>query len=148
MPGTISLGGFNPPPATSPAFQSFVTAFEDTVRDIVQKSLKQGQRLLAVNVRTIGGTSVVDRRANRSLQVSLTKVEYDIVLEQLCDSSTCERSTVLANEIYTTVSKSIAEAIEDSSSNGFAAILISYAKINGVEYIVAAITIEDGTFGR
>ncbi len=86
-------------------FQSFVTKFEDTVPDVIQKSLKQGLRLLAVNVRTIGGTPVVDRRANRSLQVSLTKVEYYIVLVQLCDSSTCERSTVLANEIYDTVSK-------------------------------------------
>lgn len=94
------------------------------------------------------GNSLVARKLRILQTMSLTKIEFDVLLEQLCVTNSCDNSDELSNNVFDTVSSAIMTAIGDSSATGFAAVLVEKAKINGVEYIAAAISIEGGDFGR
>ncbi len=89
MPATMTLGNFHPPLSSSSEFKSFVTTLEDTIGDFVQRSLKRGQRLLGVKVRKVGD-SLLARKLRILQNISLTKIEYDVLLEQLCDTNSCD----------------------------------------------------------
>jgi len=107
---------------------SFVSTIKDTLEITVSSTLQNGQRLLGVEILSVGGQFVTGRILRQSIPV-----DYDISIEQICDTQNCSNNDVLVQSLLAQVTGTI----ETSVNNGnFALLLESIAQTKSVNTFV------------
>lgn len=121
---------------------SFVSTIKDTLEHTVSSTLQSGQRLLSVEVLSVGGQFVGGRILRQSIPV-----DYEINIEQICDTQNCSNNDSLVQSLLSQVTGTI----ETSVNNGhFALSLESIAQTKSVNtfVFVSVYPVASENFGR
>lgn len=120
IPSKISIGGFDTSEVITQAeIATVVTIVAPSIAELVRANLNTGQRLRSVTIISINGvlvdpgTNTFTRRhlVSRRLEGDID-IEYEIALEELCSSQTCDNAQEIANTLYDSVTETMQEEID------------------------------------
>ena len=112
-----------------------------TIADLVRSNLRTGGRLSGVSIISMNGVAVppgtssftlrrlTDRRLDGDIDIG-----YEITLEQICATQTCDDAQELANALYSSVTESMMEEID---SGAFATALEATAQEQNKALVIA-----------
>jgi len=117
IPSSISLVGFGIP-QTDAEVNVIISIVGPTLQQAASANLSPNQRIKEVIITSINGNPVNFRRglagAPRELNAGLG-IEYEIILEEICATSSCDNAQEVANQLYQSVTESMKEEIDSGA---------------------------------
>lgn len=145
------------PPLT---LQDVAEAYKKGLEIIVTQQLGPGERLLRLIVTKIGNYTPTSTRRNlrrnnlieRSLANTdvLTKIEFEVQLEKLCDTGNCQNRETLANELYDEVTNAIDDAIkkgDNTVAGSFQSVFLAVTTSKGQNLLISVTGVKEGKYG-
>lgn len=146
-------------PEDSVELDAFVTSLETALEVTVSDSLQSDQRLLGVEITSIGERSIdttsngfiddneTSTRRIRTLVAGTVEIDYTMHVEELCEYSDCSDGESTANLLAANVTAAVTSQI---NGNNFTETLTKVATSNGVSSLstVSIQRVEAKNFGR
>ena len=127
IPASLTVQGFNLE-ETQVKVVTLITILSNSITDLVRMDLRSTQRLKGVNILSINGIPVTDgqssslfsdifgtRRLTSRILVGSIDAQYEIILEQICATQTCDDAQEVANTLYEQVTVSMQREIESGA---------------------------------
>ena len=141
VPSRMTISGFNIP-TNQVEINTVITILAATLKKAASANLNTSQRIIDVKIISIGGVKVTSTQRLRSLTGG-TLIEYEILLEAICATSSCDDSQEVANALYKQATDSMKAAIDDGS---LATTLKQNAQAAGNADSLLTVAVDSGDF--
>lgn len=156
IPSLIRISGFTIP-ETAVEVQTIVTVMSATLKDIASANLNSDQRVKEVKIIAINGVPVDQAslgRVRRRRQLEGTgdelDIDYELIMEEICATDTCDNAQEVANAFYEAVtteiqqavdSEEFADAVEEEASKLNVILEVAVSSSNFSEIVVALLNL-------